>query len=107
MQQQQLALAFSTFPDAESARSIAEQLVTRKLVACANILPSVQSIYRWQGKLENPSETLVVFKLPLDGYTAFETELKALHPYDVPEIIAVSITQALPAYLQWVVESCS
>lgn len=100
-------LAFSTFPDAETARRIARALVNEKLVACANILPQIESIYRWEGKLEQSTETLVLFKLTAAGFPQFEAKLEELHPYDVPEIIAAPITGGLASYLGWIAESCS
>src|SRR3954454_2257540 len=92
-------LAFSTFPDAEAARRIARELVNEKLVACANILPQVESIYRWQGNVEQATEVLIVFKLTAARYLDFETRLKQMHPYDVPEIIAARIAAGSKAYL--------
>ena len=75
---------------------------TEKLAACANVLPGVTSIYGWQGKLEESEETLVLFKTRREVYSALETRLRALHPYEVPEIVAVDVAAGLPAYLQWV-----
>ncbi|MFL6595474.1 MAG: divalent-cation tolerance protein CutA [Chthoniobacterales bacterium] len=100
-------LAFSTFPDAETARRIARELVNGKLVACANILPQAKSIYRWQGKLEQSTEVLVLFKLRQARYSEFEAKLKELHPYDVPEIVAVPIATGSRDYLDWIAQSCS
>ena len=100
----EILLALSTFPDAEVARRIARQLVEEGLVACGNILPQIESIYRWKGKIESGAETLVFFKLPAGRYAAFEEKLRALHPYDVPEIICVNVTNGLPDYLRWVAE---
>jgi periplasmic divalent cation tolerance protein len=102
-----VSLVISTFPDAETAHRIATQLVTARLAACANVLPEVNSIYRWQGNVETASETLVLFKLASAGYDEFETKLKSLHPYDVPEIVAIEVTNGLPAYLQWAIENSS
>lgn len=102
----QVLLAFSTFPDPETARRIARQLVTEKCAACANIIPSVESIYRWQGKVEQGNETLVLFKTTAARSAAFQEMLKSLHPYEVPEIIFLPLTAGLPEYLRWVVESC-
>ena len=99
-------LAWSTFPDAETARRISQQLVAGKFAACANILPAVESIYRWKNKIENASETLVIFKTTVGRYPAFQTELKSRHPYEVPEIVCVRISDGLPEYLQWVSENC-
>ena len=70
-------LACSTFPEIETARRIAQQLVTENLAACANIIPAVESIYRWQGKIENAQETLVFFKTTAGRYDAFQEKLKS------------------------------
>ncbi|PYK75343.1 MAG: divalent-cation tolerance protein CutA [Verrucomicrobia bacterium] len=103
---EKILLALSTFPDAETARKISNQLVAEKLAACANILPSVESIYRWKEKIESGNETLVFFKLSEDGQSAFQEKLRSLHPYEVPEIIFVPVSNGLPEYLGWVVENC-
>jgi len=104
---EKILLALSTFPDAEAARRISNQLVAEKLAACANILPSVESIYRWKDKIESGNETLVFFKLSEDGRTAFQEKLRALHPYEVPEVIFTKIDGGLPEYLRWVAENCA
>ena len=103
---EKILLALSTFPDAETARRISNELVAQKFVACANILPSVESIYTWKGKIEKADETLVFFKLSEDRQTAFQEKLRSLHPYDVPEIILVPISRGLPDYLRWVADNC-
>jgi periplasmic divalent cation tolerance protein len=104
---EKVLLALSTFPDQETARRISNELVTKKLAACANILPGVESIYRWKEKIESGNETLVLFKLSEDRQSAFQENLRSLHPYDVPEIIFVPISSGLPEYLRWVTENCS
>ena len=104
---EKVLLALSTFPDQESARRISNELVTKKLAACANILPGVESIYRWKEKIESGNETLVLFKLSEDRQSAFQEKLRSLHPYEVPEIIFVPISSGLPEYLRWVTENCS
>ena len=98
-------LALSTFPDRETAQRISNQLVTEKFAACANILPGIESIYRWKEKIETGNETLVFFKLSEDRQSAFQEKLRSLHPYEVPEIIIVPVTSGLPEYLRWVAES--
>lgn len=103
---EQILLALSTFPDAEVARRVSNQLVTESLAACANILPSVESIYRWKEKIESASEILVLFKLTEDRQSEFEGKLRSLHPYEIPEIIFIPIAGGLQEYLQWVSESC-
>jgi periplasmic divalent cation tolerance protein len=104
---EKVLLALSTFPDQETAREISNELVTKKLAACANILPGVESIYRWKEKIESGNETLVLFKLSEDRQSAFQEKLRSLHPYEVPEIIFVPISSGLPEYLRWVTENCS
>jgi periplasmic divalent cation tolerance protein len=104
---EKVLLALSTFPDQETAREISNELVTKKLAACANILPGVESIYRWKDKIESGNETLVLFKLSEDRQSAFQEKLRSLHPYEVPEIIFVPISSGLPEYLRWVTENCS
>ena len=104
---EKVLLALSTFPDQESARRISNELVTKNLAACANILPGVESIYCWKEKIESGNETLVLFKLSEDRQSAFQEKLRSLHPYDVPEIIFVPISSGLPEYLRWVTENCS
>ena len=100
-------LVLSTFPDVATARRIARQLVEERCAACANLLPPVESIYWWEGKVENANETLVLFKTSADRYDALETTLRQLHPYEVPEIISFRIEQGLPEYLHWVLMSCA
>ncbi len=102
----EVLLVLSTFPDPETARRIGRQLVEERLAACANLLPAVESIYWWEGKVETGQETLVLFKTPADRYAALEETLRRLHPYDVPEIIAAPIERGLTDYLTWVARSC-
>ena len=102
----EIVLAFCTFPDAETGKRIARELVELRLAACGNVIPQIYSIYRWQGKIESADEALAIFKLPAARYAEFESKLRSLHPYDVPEIISARIDRALPEYLRWVVDSC-
>jgi len=104
---QDALLACSTFPEIETARRIAQQLVAENLAACANIIPAVESIYRWRDKIENAQETLAFFKTTAARYAAFQERLKSLHPYEVPEIICLRIADGLPEYLRWVSEGCA
>lgn len=104
---EKLLLAFSTFPDTETARRVSNEVVTEKFAACANILPGVESIYRWKEKIETANETLVFFKLSEDRQAAFQEKLRSVHPYDVPEIVFVPVASGLPDYLRWVAESCA
>lgn len=104
---QEICVALSTFPEAEVARQIVRTLVDESCVACGNIIPAMESIYFWKNKIEHGAETLVIFKLAASGYGRFEARLKALHPYEVPEIIWISVEGGNAAYLKWVAESCS
>ena len=102
----EILLALSTFPDAETARRVSNQLVSEGLAACANALPAIESIYRWKGKIESASEALVFFKVSGERQSAFQDKLRSLHPYEVPEIIFVPVASGLPEYLRWVAENC-
>ena len=97
-----LLIVLSTFPDAPAARTVAEALVSERLVACVNVLPSVESIYRWQGKVLASQEVLAVMKTTADRYPEMEKRLRELHPYEVPEIVALSATAVSETYLAWV-----
>ena len=102
----QILLAISTFPDAEAADRIAHTLIEEKFAACANIIPTVHSIYRWKDKVETAGEVIVFFKTTLDRQAAFQEKLRSLHPYELPEIICVNIGTGSPDYLRWVIENC-
>jgi periplasmic divalent cation tolerance protein len=102
----EIVVAFSTFPDVETARRVAREIVELRLAACGNIVPQIHSVYRWQGKLESGEEALAIFKLSASRYAEFETKLRSLHPYDVPEIISCKVNAGLPEYLRWVIENC-
>lgn len=95
-------LVLTNCPDEETANSIALAVVEAKVAACVNILPCVQSIYRWQGVVESATEIPLFIKSTATNYPALEKLIAGLHPYETPEIIALPITQGLPAYLNWV-----
>jgi periplasmic divalent cation tolerance protein len=105
--EEKILLALSTFPDRGTAQRISNQLVSEKYAACANILPSIESIYRWKGKIESGNETLVFFKLSEDRQAAFQEKLRSLHSYEVPEIIFIPVSNGLPDYLRWITENCA
>ncbi|WP_231137316.1 divalent-cation tolerance protein CutA [Chromobacterium paludis] len=92
-------------PDAETAERIAETLVSERLAACVNILAPCRSVYRWQGAVERADEVPLLIKTRRDAYAKLEARLLALHPYEVPEIVAWPLAQGLPAYLTWVSQS--
>lgn len=95
-------LVFSTFPTADKAREVGRLLVGERLAACVNVLPGATSIYVWQGEHQESEEALAMIKTRREHYEALEKRLCALHPYEVPEIVAVEISSGLPAYLQWI-----
>lgn len=101
-----MLVVFCTFPDLEKAREVGGALVAKKLAACVSLLPGVESIYAWDGGIQNDSEVLAIFKLAGEVFEAFEQALKKLHPYDVPEIVAMEPSQISVEYLKWVGESC-
>jgi len=95
-------LVLTNLGDVDSARRIARELVERQLAACVNMLPGVQSVYRWQGVVEEESEITLLIKTTAARYAELEAAIRALHPYQLPEVIAVPIANGLPAYLDWV-----
>ena len=98
----QTLLVITNCPDEAAANAIALAVVEARLAACVNILPRVQSVYRWQGAVESATEIPLFIKSTAAGYPALEALIRERHPYDVPEIIALPVTQGLPAYLNWV-----
>ena len=97
-------LVLTNCPDEESADRIAAALVENRLAACVNVLPEVESTYRWQGAVEKAVEVPLLIKCTRDRYPAIEEALRQLHPYTVPEIIAVPVVAGLATYLRWVDE---
>jgi periplasmic divalent cation tolerance protein len=97
-------LVLTNCPDEEAANAIALAVVEARLAACVNILPRVQSIYRWQGRIESATEIQLLIKSTAASYPALEQAIRTLHPYEIPEIVALPITAGLPAYLNWVAE---
>ena len=95
-------LVLTNVPDAALARALAQQLVEQRLAASVNILPAVQSIYQWQGAVEQADEITLLIKTEQARYAQLEAAIKAMHPYHVPEIIALPIVAGLPAYLDWI-----
>jgi len=95
-------LAFCTCPAGEPANRIADALVSEGLAACVNQIPGVTSVYRWKGKIEHDTETMLLIKTTDSSFDALSARLRELHPYDLPEIIATPVTRGLPEYLQWV-----
>lgn len=94
-----------TAPSLESARQIARLLVEKRLAACVNLLPGVTSIYRWEGQVQEDAEVLLICKTQRARLAVLQEEVKAIHPYQVPEILALPVVAGLDAYLNWLQES--
>lgn len=105
--QDQYQLVLCTCPDQDSAQTIAEHLIDQKLAACVNILPGIKSIYSWQGKRESAQELLLVIKTTKTVYDTIEKTITRLHPYELPEIIAVNIENGNAGYLNWISDCIS
>ena len=101
-------LCLSTCPDIATARRIADALVDARLAACVSVLPGVHSTYRWEGAVERAEEVLLLIKTTRDALPALQARLPDLHPYELPELLAVEAA-GLPAYLDWItreVDAC-
>ena len=94
-------VVFMTAANAEEAGRMAERLVEARLAACVQILPQMESIYRWQGKIERQKEVLLIAKTVTSKFAELETEVRALHSYKTPEIVAFPLTAGSEPYLQW------
>jgi len=94
-------LVLTNCPDEATANALALAVLEDKLAACVNLLPSIQSVYRWRGAIESAVEIPLLIKSTAANYPALEAKIREIHPYDVPEIIALPITHGLPAYLDW------
>ncbi|BDS06215.1 divalent-cation tolerance protein CutA [Oceaniferula spumae] len=93
-----------TFPSEAEARQIGTQLVERQYAACVNILPGVESIYHWDGKICQDREVMALIKTTRQAFSVLSRELSALHPYDEPEIIALPVADGSAGYLAWLTD---
>ena len=98
---------YCTCPDAGVADRIAGALVSARLAACVNILPGVRSVYRWQGAIERADELLLLIKTTRAQLEPLAALIASLHPYELPEVLAVEVAGGSPGYLDWVVENSS
>ena len=94
-----------TVPDRESGERIAHALVEERLAACVNLVPGLTSVYRWQGKVEKEAECLLIIKTGVSRFNVLKQRIKALHPGEMPEIIALPIIHGSREYLDWITES--
>jgi periplasmic divalent cation tolerance protein len=97
-----LLVVLVTAPSAEKAAELARQLVEERLAACGNVLPGIRSIYRWEGKVQDEPEALLVLKTHRDRFEALRDRVLALHPYQVPEVLALPVEAGSEQYLAWV-----
>ena len=98
-------IVLSTAGSEEEAQKIARHLVERQLAACVNIVPRIESIYRWQGHVESSREWLLLIKTTVEKFPSVRLAITELHSYELPECIALAIDDGSPAYLQWIEES--
>jgi periplasmic divalent cation tolerance protein len=101
----QYRLVLCTCPDQQTGERLAGELVRRRLAACVNVVPGLTSVYEWEGRIESDPEVLLYIKTNAATYERMETTLRELHPYELPEIIAVPIETGLAGYLAWIDET--
>jgi periplasmic divalent cation tolerance protein len=94
-------LVLTTLPNADAAAEMAKSIVEERLAACANLFPALRSIYKWQAKLEDQNEVLVLFKTRQEHFDRLRSRILELHPYEVPEVLAIPVEQAYQPYLDW------
>jgi periplasmic divalent cation tolerance protein len=99
-----IVIVLTTVADNDQAETLARQIVDERLAACVSVHPAMLSFYRWKGQIERESERQVVIKTTSDRVEALEARLRALHPYDLPEFLVLSVDRGSAAYRDWVVE---
>jgi len=104
-QPRDIRIVLSTFPSPDKAAEIGKILVEEQLAACVNLLPGVRSLYRWQGAISDDTETLALIKTTAERYDALASRLVSLHPYEVPELVALSPASGHAPYLAWIAAS--
>src|SRR5436853_5159721 len=100
-----LLVVLMTAPDRDEASRIAEMLVSSCLAACVQVLPEIQSVYRWKGEVERNTETLLFAKTTSDKFDELDRAVREIHSYETPEIVALPVSAASAPYLKWVLES--
>ncbi len=100
-----IVVVLVTCPSTAVARRLARQVVARRLAACVNLVPGVESVFWWQGKVDQAKEALLVIKTPARRFARLKRAIQALHPYEVPEILALAVRAGHQPYLDWVATS--
>jgi periplasmic divalent cation tolerance protein len=100
-------IILSTTGSEDEASKIAEHLVSNRLAACVNIVPSITSVYRWKGEMNTDREILMIIKTDASRFEEIKSAVRNLHSYETPELIAIPIQQGLQQYLDWITESVS
>jgi periplasmic divalent cation tolerance protein len=95
-------LVLTNLPDRAAAEKLADALIQKRVAACVNILAPCRSVYRWKGEVQHDEEHPLLIKTTRECYAALEAAIRQVHPYELPEIVAVPIERGLPAYLDWV-----
>ena len=103
----ELVMVYCTAPDRDTAERLARTVVEERLCACVNVLPGVRSVYRWDGAVESADEVLLVAKTARSRFPALRDRLVALHPYELPEVVAVKVELGTAAYLDWALRESS
>jgi periplasmic divalent cation tolerance protein len=98
-------IVLTTAGSAEEAQKIAGHIVEQRLAACVNIVPKIESVYRWQGKVESSAEWLLLIKTTVEKFPNVRTAIRELHSYDLPECIAIAVEDGSEEYLDWIADS--
>jgi len=98
-------LVLTTASSLEESKKIARALVESRLAACVNIIPKIESVYRWEGRVEDAQEYLLLIKTTAEGYPGLRDAIQQLHSYDIPECIAIAVEEGSEQYLQWIDDS--
>jgi periplasmic divalent cation tolerance protein len=99
-------IIMTNFPDRVSALALAKELVEQRLAACVNVLSECSSVYRWKNEIERADEVPVLIKTLSQNYPQVESLVRRMHPYELPEIIAVPVVEGFPGYMQWIADEC-